>query len=126
MKRLLTLLTPLALVFAVTAAVLPATSTTFALDPAKEAQEGVQGAGGGRGGEADLKSAIQTVINVLLFIIGAVSVIMIIIGGLRYVISNGDQGQVTSAKNTILYAVVGLVVALLAFAIVNFVISAFI
>ena len=67
----------------------------------------------------------QTVTNVLLFVIGAVSVIMLIIGGIRYTISQGDQNAVTSAKNTILYAVIGLVVAILAYAAVNFVIGSF-
>ncbi len=67
----------------------------------------------------------QTVTNVLLFIIGAVSVIMLIIGGIRYTVSQGDQGAVTSAKNTILYAIIGLVVAILAYAAVNFVITSF-
>ena len=67
----------------------------------------------------------KTITNVLLFIIGAISVIMLIIGGIRYVVSGGDSGAVTSAKNTILYAVVGIVVAILAYAMVNFVISSF-
>jgi hypothetical protein len=67
----------------------------------------------------------KTVTNVLLFIIGAISVIMLIIGGIRYVVSGGDSGAVTSAKNTILYAVVGIVVAILAYALVNFVIGSF-
>lgn len=66
---------------------------------------------------------VSTVVNILLFVIGTVSVIMIILGGLRYVLSNGDSTQITSAKNTILYAVIGLVVALLAYAIVNFVVT---
>ena len=64
----------------------------------------------------------QIITNVLLFIIGAVSVIMLVIGGIRYVVSGGDQKAVTDAKNTILYAVIGLVVALMAYAIVNFVV----
>ena len=68
----------------------------------------------------------QTVTNVLLFIIGAVSVIMLIIGGVRYTISQGDSSAVTSAKNTILYAVIGLIVAILAYAVVNFVIVQFV
>ncbi len=68
----------------------------------------------------------QTITNVLLFVIGAVSVIMLIIGGIRYTISQGDSTAVTSAKNTILYAVIGIIVAILAFAIVNFVIGSFI
>ena len=65
----------------------------------------------------------QTVTNILLFLIGAISVIMLIIGGIRYVVSGGDQAAVTSAKNTILYAIVGIVVAFLAFAAVRFVID---
>jgi hypothetical protein len=80
----------------------------------------------GAGSEKDtLGDKVKIVINVLLFLIGAVAVIMIILGGIRYVISNGDSSQVTSAKNTILYAVIGLIVALLAYAIVNFVIKQF-
>ena len=65
----------------------------------------------------------ETIVNILLFLIGAVSVIMLIYGGIRYTISGGDSTAVTSAKNTILYAVVGIVVAVLAFAVVNFVIK---
>jgi len=67
----------------------------------------------------------RTITNVLLFILGAISVIMIIIGGLRYVVSGGNATAVTAAKNTILYAIVGVIVALLAYAIVNFVLDSF-
>lgn len=67
----------------------------------------------------------KTITDVLLFIIGAISVIMLIIGGIRYTVSNGDSAAVTSAKNTILYAVIGIVVAILAYALVNFVITSF-
>lgn len=70
-------------------------------------------------------SVFRTVTNVLLFIIGAVSVIMLVIGGIRYTISGGDSNQVTAAKNTILYAIIGIVVAILAFAAVDFVIKSF-
>jgi hypothetical protein len=70
-----------------------------------------------------LYAILKNVINLLLTISGAVAVIMIVIGGIRYTTSNGDQSQVTSAKNTILYAIVGLVVAIMAFAIVNWVLS---
>lgn len=65
----------------------------------------------------------QVVTNILLFLIGAISVIMLIIGGIRYVVSGGDSGAVSSAKNTILYAIVGILVAFLAYAAVNFVIT---
>ena len=64
------------------------------------------------------------IINVALFIIGAVCVLMLIYGGIKYTTSAGEEKAVTSAKNTILYGVVGLVVAILAYALVNFVISA--
>ncbi|HYG84361.1 MAG TPA: pilin [Verrucomicrobiae bacterium] len=63
----------------------------------------------------------RTITNILLFLVGAISVIMLIIGGIRYVVSNGDQNAVTSAKNTILYAIIGIIVAFLAYAAVNFV-----
>lgn len=64
-----------------------------------------------------------TIVNVMLFLIGTLSVIMLIYGGIQYVISSGDAGKVNNAKNTILYAIVGLVVSVLAYAIVNFVIK---
>jgi hypothetical protein len=72
-----------------------------------------------------VNTPVQTLISTLLMAIGIISVIMIIIGGIRYTLSNGDSSQITSAKNTILYAVIGLVVALLAYAIVNFVVGQF-
>ena len=68
---------------------------------------------------------IPMVTDVLLFIMGAIAVVMVVIGGIRYPVSGGDQGAMTSAKNTILYAVVGLVVSMLAYAIVNFVTAQF-
>jgi hypothetical protein cdiviTM7_00647 len=74
----------------------------------------------------DQTPIFRTITNVLLFIIGAISVIMLIIGGIRYTTSNGDQQAVQNAKNTILYAVVGLVIAILAFAAINFVIGSFV
>jgi hypothetical protein len=67
---------------------------------------------------------ITTITNVLLFIAGALAVIMIIFGGLRYATSAGNASSVTAAKNTILYAIVGLIIAFLAFAAVNFVLNA--
>lgn len=71
----------------------------------------------------DQGGIFTTIVNVLLFVIGAISVIMLIIGGIRYTISGGDQTNVTAAKNTIMYALIGLVVAFLAFAIVNWVLG---
>jgi lysylphosphatidylglycerol synthetase-like protein (DUF2156 family) len=88
-------------------------------------QEGVNAARG-TNQPADLFGAggvITILTNTLLFIVGALSVVMIIIGGLRYVVSGGNSTAVTAAKNTILYAVVGLVIAFLAFAAINFVMN---
>jgi hypothetical protein len=68
----------------------------------------------------------STITNVLLFIVGAIAVIMIVIGGLRYVLSGGDSNQITAAKNTILYAIIGIIVAILAYAIVRFIVGSFV
>ncbi|GAC1369606.1 MAG: hypothetical protein NVSMB39_1590 [Candidatus Saccharimonadales bacterium] len=65
----------------------------------------------------------QTIANVLIFLVGAIAVIYLIIGGLRYVTSGGDAKAVSAAKDTILYAVIGIVVAVISFALVSFVIS---
>ena len=62
--------------------------------------------------------------NTLLLIIGIISVVMLIYGGFRYIISGGDNKKVADAKNTILYAIIGLIISLLAYAIINFVITA--
>ena len=80
---------------------------------------------GGTGTTTNVGTLIKTIVNVLLYILGAIAVIMIVIGGIKYTYSNGDSSSVQSAKNTILYAVVGLVIAIMAFAIVNFVITQF-
>lgn len=66
---------------------------------------------------------IPRVINIFSIVVGVIAVIMIIIGGLKYITSSGDSGNVTSAKNTILYAVIGLVVVALAQIIVRFVLT---
>lgn len=68
---------------------------------------------------------VKTVVNVLLYIIGVVSVLMIIIGGIMYATSAGEAGRIKTAKDTILYAIVGLAVAFFAFAIVNWVLTQF-
>ena len=66
----------------------------------------------------------KQITNVVLYIVGIIAVAMLIIGGIRYVVSGGDAKKVTDAKNTVLYAIIGLIIAFLAYAIVNFVISA--
>lgn len=71
-----------------------------------------------------LEGSIADITEVLLFALAAVSVIMIIVGGFRFTTSNGNADQVRQAKNIILYSVAGLVVAILAYAIVQFVVTA--
>lgn len=68
-------------------------------------------------------SLIKDLVNVLLFIVGTLAVIMIIVSGIFYVISSGDAGRVAKAKNTLMYSIVGLVVAFVAYAIVNWVLG---
>jgi hypothetical protein len=60
---------------------------------------------------------------VLLVAAGIISVIMIIVGGIKYSTSSGDQAKIKSAKDTVLYAVVGLVVAIASFMIVTYVVA---
>ncbi len=74
-------------------------------------------------GENNFGALARRVINIFSIVVGAISVIMIIIGGFRYIISGGDSNGVSGAKNTILYAIVGLVIVLFAQIIVRFVFS---
>ena len=76
-------------------------------------------------GEASsaITNVIHSIVNILSILVGIVAVIMIIVGGLRYITSGGNDTSVTGAKNTILYAVVGLVIVALAQLIVHFVLS---
>ena len=67
---------------------------------------------------------VHTIVNLLSAVVGIVAVIMIIVGGFRYITSGGNDTSVTAAKNTILFAIIGIVVAFLAYAIVNFVTNA--
>lgn len=72
----------------------------------------------------DLMETASRLINVVIGVIGFVAVVVIILGGVQYTTSAGDPGKVKKAKDTILYGIIGLVVAILAFAIINFVLSA--
>lgn len=71
----------------------------------------------------NLMATVNTIINVIIGVIGFVAVVVIILGGVQYTTSAGDPGKVKKAKDTILYGIIGLVVALLAYAIVNFVLT---
>jgi hypothetical protein len=78
----------------------------------------------GAGGRT-VAGTLQQLTDVLIFLLGGIAVIMIIIGGLRYVTSAGDQTALASAKNTVLYSLIGLIVAFMAYAVVKFIFAAF-
>ncbi|PID33192.1 hypothetical protein CR969_02115 [Candidatus Saccharibacteria bacterium] len=69
----------------------------------------------------DVKKVVKPIIEFLLYIVGVLAVGMMIFGGIKYITSAGDSNKTGAAKNTILYAVIGLVVAIFAYGIVQFV-----
>lgn len=122
MKKVHTFIT-IAAVVVVSAFAVQAGFSEHVLAQATQIRDGVTAVGGS--GAPALGTRLQDIINLMLYILGAIAVIMIVIGGIKYTTSNGDASSVTSAKNTILYSVIGLIVAILAFAIVNFVLNSF-
>jgi len=76
--------------------------------------------------ETKVNSTITLALNVFSAIVGIIAVVMIIVGGVKYITSQGESANITSAKNTILYALVGLVVVALAQVIVRFVLTRFV
>lgn len=94
-------------------------------DTVSDIRSGVTGVGGtgAKNQGQRIGQIVRIVVNILLFLIGAFAVIMIVIAGFRLVAANGDSNTVSSAKNTILYAVIGLIVAFLAYALVNFIVG---
>jgi len=74
-------------------------------------------------GGISVNKIITTIVNVLSFVVGVVAVIMIMVGGFRYVTSAGDSSKASSAKSTITYAIVGIVIVAFAQVIVRFVLE---
>lgn len=110
---------------AVAAATIPAVSPAKAVNP-----YGACGANSDsaicKGQDESLSEKIvKPTINIILWVVGVSAVIVIIVAGLKYVTSAGNPSAISSAKTTILYAVIGLVIAILAYAIVNFVLNSF-
>ncbi len=79
----------------------------------------------GTGGSIDtgVESLAKKVVNIFSLVVGVISVIMIIYAGLRYITSGGESGGVSGAKNTLLYAVIGLIIVILAQVIVRIVLN---
>lgn len=93
-------------------------------DAKSQVESGLNNVSGASTGD-DLPGIASKVVNVMLFIVGILAVIMIIFSGIRYITAHGDKGQVESAKNTLIYSIVGLVVAIIAYAIVSWVTGLF-
>jgi hypothetical protein len=74
-------------------------------------------------GTQKIQDIVTLIVNIFSIIVGIVAVIMIVVGGFKYITSGGDSGNITSAKNTIVYAVIGLVIVALAQFIVKFVLN---
>lgn len=74
------------------------------------------------GGGDNLVTSITDILTAVIGILGIVCVVVMIVGGVSYMISSGDAGKVKKAKDTILYGLIGLVICVLAFALVNWVI----
>ena len=77
----------------------------------------------GSSGGSSVGSIISDVVNILSLVLGAIAIIMIIVSGIRFATSGGGSNGVSSAKNTLIYAIVGLVIAALAQVIVHWVIG---
>lgn len=77
----------------------------------------------GAGGTDAIGTLARNVVNIFSFVVGAIAVIMIIYGGFRYITSGGDSNSVGSAKNTLIYAIIGLIIVALAQIIVSFVLT---
>lgn len=122
MKRLITTLIIFCALLVPNLAALPAS----AVSPKEAVCNGVgltiSGGGCGDSG-AQVSATISNVINLLLIVVGVIAVIVIIVAGLNFITSGGDSNKVTAAKNTIVYAIIGLVVVAFAEVIVHFVIS---
>jgi hypothetical protein len=76
-----------------------------------------------KGGTDSLNALLTKVVNIISGIVGVIAVIMIIFGGFKYITSGGDSNNVSGAKNTIIYAIIGLVIVALAQIIVHFVLN---
>lgn len=115
----------IALTIMLTGGLMVAPAVTSAADFKSDACQGLSQAGGScsASSSGSLTNLLRTVIEILSIVVGVASVIMIIIGGLRFITSGGDSSNTASARDTVLYAVIGLVIAVLAQVLVHFVLK---
>lgn len=98
-----------------------AASTSICSNPGISQE--IKAASGCGGGGGNLASVIQNILNVVIGLSGIIAVIFIVVGGISFITSSGDAGKIKKAKDTVLYAVIGLIVCALAFVIVNWVVG---
>jgi hypothetical protein len=126
-KKILVLLVTLTTLFSGAGSMLfVAPAAVMAQAPKDAACDGLALAGGSCdpvAGQPTVESTLAVVINIFSWVVGIAGVIMIIIGGFKYITSGGNEQGVNSAKNTILFAIIGLVIVAIAQIIVQFVIS---
>ena len=101
----------------------PALAQTGAKNQVCQGVSAVGGGSGCGGGGTSVEAIIKTAVEILSWVVGVVSIIMVIVSGFKYVASGGDSGKISSAKNTLIYALIGLAVAALAQVLVGFVLS---
>lgn len=126
MKFIKTLISSVLLLNVMVVAIMPV--ATLAATPKDAVCEGVGLGSGGTGCDApadspDVNSTVKKGLQIFSAIVGLIAVVMIVVGGLRYMMSGGDSGKTAAAQNTVLYAVIGLVVAAFAQIIAQFVLK---
>lgn len=124
MRRLIAPLLVLAITLGIVF-VVPA-SEVFAGSSKQDVCSGVNAVAGGTGctgGGADINRIIGVILNVMSVVIGIIAVVMIMVSGYKYITAGGDSGNITSAKHTLVYAVIGLIIVALAQVIVQFVLD---
>lgn len=94
---------------------------TGANDAANQGAGGADCATGDTDANGTLQKVAHTVVNIFSIIVGIVAVVMVIYGGFRYITSGGDSGRVGNAKNTLIYAIIGLIIVALAQFLVHYV-----
>ena len=131
-KKLKTLMLAVGLLFAVATPAVAIAGTTYAADSPEDCANIAECASGGVNSTGDqtsdtsvdrVNSIARDVINIFSWVVGIISVIMVIVGGFQYITSGGDSGKVTNAKNTIMYALIGIVIVALSQIMVQFVLE---
>jgi hypothetical protein len=121
-----------AIVSAATGVTALVTNAAYALaatpGPTCDPSLGITGGAGcaaGTGAASSLPVLITTISNVIFGLVGSIAVLYLILGGISYITSQGDQKKIEGAKNTILYAIIGIVVVIASYALASFVIGQF-